>query len=429
MSPSPEPCLLDALPDWLEDRLRRAGRLATMLRLNIYLVGGIVRDLLLGIPNTDVDIVVEGDAIRFALRLARLYKASVKRHTRFGTATLTFPDGTKMDVAGARAERYDAPAALPVVEPSILRYDLKRRDFTINAIAVRLNTEQFGEIVDVFDGQGDLERGRIRILHPRSFIDDPTRLFRAARLEQRLGFKIEEDTERLFHKAVKDGMLDRLSGHRILDQLRLVCEEPAPWPTVERLDALGVFQALHPLLTGTAATKHAFFAVQTWLQSPARHEIANIEPWVLNFVALFSPYAPPVIESMLKRLHPNNRTQDALRAVPVMRRIAKTLAATTRHAASEVYRLLSPVPVDTVLFFGITSDDAAVRTYCRDYLTRLRHIRLSIDGRTLHALGVPQGPAYKRILEAVLYAKLNGEVQNAREERQKAEEIWRSIHE
>lgn len=418
--------LLDSLPGWLRERLLHAGHLADVLHVPLYLVGGIVRDLLLHLPNTDVDIVVEGDGIRYAVKLARVYGATIKRHTRFGTATLSFPDGTKLDVATARAERYDAPAALPVVKPSILRHDLQRRDFTMNAMAVRLNTGKFGNMVDPYDGRGDLERRSIRILHPQSFIDDPTRLFRAVRLEQRLGFTLEASTERLFRQAVASRMIDRLSGFRLLEQLRLICEEPDPWPIVSRIDKLVGLQAIAPNLAATPDVKTAFDLIKQWRDSPERHGNHHTPHWWLYLLGLAAPCDDETINNFVNRLRPQAHVAASLRKLSTMHRIEQHIVDGTITSPSDLYHHIHIIPLETVLFFVIASRHEVVRQQCRAYYFHLRHMRLAINGKTLHSLNIPEGPIYRQILNAVFRAKLDGFVSSEQEEQQKALELWQT---
>ena len=176
---------------------------------NAYVAGGFVRDLLLQVKNTDIDIVIEGDGIRFAKTLAEQRHGIVHPHEKFGTATVIFPDQTRIDVATARLEYYEHPAAMPTVELSSIKLDLYRRDFTINAMAIHLNPDRFGTLVDYFNCQNDLKERRIQVLHNLSFVEDPTRIFRAIRFEGRLDFTITRHTEKLIKNTVQMNLFDR----------------------------------------------------------------------------------------------------------------------------------------------------------------------------------------------------------------------------
>jgi tRNA nucleotidyltransferase (CCA-adding enzyme) len=224
--------------------LHEAGYLASETGFHAWAVGGMVRDLLLGIGNFDLDIVIEGDGILFAQSLAGRLHAKVTSHERFGTATITFPDRLRVDVATARTEIYERPAVLPRVTPGSIRDDMARRDFTINALAVSLMPDEFGRLLDIFHGVRDLRERHIRVLHDCSFIDDPTRIFRAVRFETRLGFRIVRSTEQLIAEALYRSILTKLEDYRIAAELRLILEEPDPAGPLKRLADLGVIEGL-----------------------------------------------------------------------------------------------------------------------------------------------------------------------------------------
>lgn len=231
----------------LQGTLHAAGSLAADMGCCAYAVGGMVRDLLLGRETFDLDIVVEGEGIRFARNLAGRLGARVKGYERFGTATITLPTGARVDVATARTEVYDAPAALPRVTPGSIRDDLFRRDFTINAMALSLAPGEFGRLLDEFGGVRDIRDRRIRVLHERSFVDDPTRIFRAVRFETRLGFRIAAADERRIREALSLSLLGKLEEYRIAAELRLILREPDPLRPLLRLAQLGVLEALEDL--------------------------------------------------------------------------------------------------------------------------------------------------------------------------------------
>lgn len=227
--------------------LHEAGLLAAEMGFCAYAVGGMVRDLLLDRSHFDLDIVVEGEGIRFARALAGRLRARVKGYERFGTATITLPDSARVDVATARTEIYDEPAMLPRVTPGSIRDDLFRRDFTINAMALSLAPEGFGRLLDEFGGVGDIRGRRIRVLHERSFVDDPTRIFRAVRFEARLGFRIVAADEKRIGEALSRSLLGRLEEYRIAAELRLILREPDPARPLQRLAQLGALAALEGL--------------------------------------------------------------------------------------------------------------------------------------------------------------------------------------
>ncbi|MCD6486932.1 MAG: CCA tRNA nucleotidyltransferase [Syntrophobacterales bacterium] len=236
--------LLDQFPSRILNLLRDAGICAEEMGFCAYAVGGLVRDLFLRRDNLDIDVVIEGDGITFASGFSVNHNARLLIYKKFGTANLVFPNGLKVDVATARTETYERPAALPLVVPGSINDDMFRRDFSINTLAVSLNPDRFGKLLDLFQARNDIKKRLIRVLHERSFIDDPTRIFRAVRFEKRFGFRIESITEKLIRDAVCAGLIERLSGHRISSELRLILKEENPLLPVRRLDELGVLSSV-----------------------------------------------------------------------------------------------------------------------------------------------------------------------------------------
>lgn len=218
--------------------VRHVGHVSNRLGYRAFLVGGIVRDLLLGIKNLDLDIVIEGDAIKVGEELKDKLGGGIKVHKKFGTCKVTTEKGLKIDLATARKEVYEKPAALPTVEYSLLEDDLIRRDFTINAMAVSLNEDDFGDLVDLFGGEQDLKDGRIRILHDASFIDDPTRIFRAMRFEYRLKFSIDKHTKDLIAEAVKKKMLEKIGDYRTQNEMDLIMKEKEPLEILNKMEKI-----------------------------------------------------------------------------------------------------------------------------------------------------------------------------------------------
>ena len=231
------------LPLDILNLLRDSGVCAEEMGFEAYAVGGLVRDLFLFRDNLDVDVVIEGDGIAFASRFSVGHGACLLTYEKFGTANIVLPDGLKIDVATARTETYERPAALPLVTPGSIRDDMSRRDFSINTLAVGLNPGRFGDLLDFFHARNDIKNKLIRVLHDRSFIDDPTRIFRAVRFEKRFGFRIDSVTEKLIGDAVSAGLVERLSGYRISSELKIILKEENPLPPVRRLDELGVLSA------------------------------------------------------------------------------------------------------------------------------------------------------------------------------------------
>jgi tRNA nucleotidyltransferase (CCA-adding enzyme) len=234
---------LHKLPQEIKDLIYLASNIATENNMPVYLVGGFVRDLLLEVKNLDLDFVIEGDGIKFAEDLATILKARLIRHRRFGTATIVLNPvrvitsfsrlpivsrGVKIDIATARRETYPRPASLPLVTRGTLEDDLARRDFSVNAMAISITKKDFGKLVDFFCGKDDLQHKKVRILHSLSFIDDPTRMLRAIRFEQRYNFKIEPHTLKLLKVAAAIKMLEKVQPQRLRDELILILKEAHP---------------------------------------------------------------------------------------------------------------------------------------------------------------------------------------------------------
>ena len=241
--------------------------LAQELGFKIYAVGGFVRDILLARPNLDIDLVVEGDGIRFARELAKVRQGRVKEHQKFKTAVVVFPDGQRIDVATARLEYYEYPTALPTVELSSIKLDLYRRDFTINALALNLTPGHFGQLMDFFGAQRDIKEKVIRVLHSLSFVEDPTRILRAVRFEQRFSFRIDGQTLKLIKNAVQLNLFAKLTGIRLAHELQIILGEENVLENLNRLQDLKLLAAIHPQLNQDAERLRVLMElhkVHTW---------------------------------------------------------------------------------------------------------------------------------------------------------------------
>lgn len=373
-----------------------------------FLVGGAVRDLLLGASALDIDVAVEGDAEALACHLAARLDGEVRAHSRFGTATV-IAAGLHVDVAATRRERYAAPGALPDVEPAELAEDLDRRDFTINALALTLADGEPGALVDRHGGQADLAAGIVRVLHPASFVDDPTRLLRALRYAARLGFELDGETESLAREAMANGAIATVSGPRIRDELLdLLAEEAAP-RAVGAMRDLGLDLALHPALGADP-------------ELVASAQLGAIEtgaaPALAALAALCLP-APDDLEPWVDRLGLTVAPRDAvLRAARSAPQLAQRLVAELRP--SELYALLAPEPPEALaLALALRAPAEPVL----DFVSRLRGVRLEITGDDLRAAGVPESPALGAALERTLARKLDGELAGRDDELRAALEV------
>lgn len=407
--------------------LETAGRLADEMRVPAFVVGGLVRDLLLGTGTFDLDLVVEGDGIAFAQAFAREIGGQVTAHARFGTATVMLEDGPKIDIATARKESYAQPAALPLVVPASIQDDLLRRDFTINALAIRINTQRIGEIVDVCAGYGDIAAAHIRILHSRSLLDDPTRIFRAVRFEQRLGFRMDRPTLAFLRDAIATGVIGQLSGHRLSEELKRMFSERHSRRAIARMGELGILHAIHPKLAWSPKLEGMLKGIKS---AVAWHERSlpkqKLEVWLLYVMALLEGLPPKSVADILKRLTLPKHEAEAIRAGhaharAVLRRLAKRPA----PKPSDTYRALAGFVEETVVFLLASAKAESVKRLIRAYVITYRHVKPSLTGASLKSLGLKSGPQFKKILDRLLDARLNGDVNSDVEERELAKKLAR----
>jgi tRNA nucleotidyltransferase (CCA-adding enzyme) len=394
------------LPDKLLALVKAAGELAAERGERLYLVGGVVRDIFMGRPNLDLDLVVEGDALSLARQLAKSQKGKVLTHARFGTATLK-KDEISVDLATARSETYAEPGALPTVKPGTIRDDLLRRDFTVNAMAVSLNPDSFGELVDPYGGKADLDRGLIRALHQRSFKDDPTRIWRAIRFEQRLGFRMEFDTEVMMRRDVT--MMVRVSGDRLRHELERVLEEDYPEKSIYRAGRVGALQQLQPSLEADAWLVRRFGLARQWSGGSKPEPVIYLAllAWRLNEVEL---------KAFIERLKFGGETARVLRDISGIKRAIPSLVA-QELKPSEIYYLLERYRPQAIQAAMLVMDYGLVRQRLELYLSTLRFVKPALTGDDLKKMGVPEGRRLGWMLKKLKEARLDGEVKTRQGER------------
>jgi len=412
--------LNERLPKDIISLLHLAGQVGQDLNVEVYAVGGFVRDMLLGIPNDDIDLVVEGDGVVFAHNLGKRLGARVRPHLKFRTAVLILPSGQKIDVATARLEYYEYPAALPIVELSSLKMDLYRRDFSINTLAVHLCPPHFGRLVDFFGGQQDIKDGIVRVLHSLSFVEDPTRIIRAIRFEQRFQFKIGGQTERLIKNAVRLNIFQKLSGARIRHELRLLTEDSAPLAALIRMRDLGLLQEVHPLLH-FPPTKEALLAeiekIITWYKLLFREETPDI--WIVYFLGLVSGFDAQQVHALTSRLQfPPKRVELVASTRRQLRHVAMQLAQWAKNEGSpaDLVDILSPLSLEGLLYSMAKQRKQDQKKAISHYLTHLQDVRIAVTGGDIMRLGMEPGPRYATILRAVKRAVLNGDVRTREEQ-------------
>ena len=408
----------------------------------LYIVGGFVRDLLLERPSLDFDLVVEGDAIALAQILRQKHGGRVTSHARFGTAKWFLDkqliskrvnqqigksakeQPSKIDLITARTEFYTHPTALPTVERGSIKLDLHRRDFTINTLALRLDGRHFGELHDYWGGYADLRQGQIRVLHSLSFVDDPTRMLRAVRFEQRFGFQIEARTLELLHAANEpstdsgQGLLDRVSGDRIRHELETILFEPNAPAMLDRLYELGLLTAIHKNLPWDRWIRAKITSI---LQDEPDHEWGLDANWrgiplsrALAYTLWLIRTSVDCIRSITRRL---KFPADLETAILAAGRLWTDLPMLDTAAPSAIVVRLDNLPILTIYAAYQATDDTTQREMLYNYVVRWQHIRPTSTGHDLLAIDMAPGPIYGEILTTLRAAWLDGEVKSREEEK------------
>lgn len=397
--------------------LRHIGRLANSSGYTAFVVGGLVRDLLLGRRNLDLDIVIEGSAIDFGKILAKDLGGTLVIHKKFGTSTVFLKDRMKIDLATARKEAYERPAALPTVEFSSLKNDLIRRDFTINAMAVSLNKGNFGQLIDFFNGEEDLARGRIRALHDKSFIDDPTRIFRAVRFETRFGFAIEKNTEELILGAVEEDMIERLEPQRLRDEIMLMLREENALKALKRMAELHELRFIHHSLKLDRDMIDLYASIDgvcAWYSSLGKRPV---DKWLIYLMALLDQLKYKDVSLICDRFvfcgSDRTRVLSYKKNAP---RAAKALSAGKRLAPSAIYRILNELSYEEILLMMAKAGSTNVVGRARDFIEKYNEVRIAVKGDDLKVLGLKPGPKFKKILSNILYKKIDGELRTKSDE-------------
>jgi tRNA nucleotidyltransferase (CCA-adding enzyme) len=406
--------LKERLPRRVITLLKDFGHVADMMGYQAFLVGGLVRDIFLKRDNLDVDVVIEGDGIKFAQEFASHHHVRIRSHKKFGTVVMIFPDGFKVDVATARIEYYDFPAAPPSVEMSSLKMDLYRRDFTINTLAVKLNKRDYGMLVDYFGAQRDIREKVIRVLHNLSFVEDPTRVLRAIRFEQRFGFKIGKLTLSLMKNAVAIDCFKGLSGKRLFLELKLLLMEPEPIKAIERMDEFGLLQVLSQAIEFTPELKNLLEdsrGVLSWFDLLYLEE--PYDPWKVYFLGLTSFLDARALQAMAERMQMGDG--QGRRMITQRLDVGAVLDQLYKfHGKSNyaLYKLLSQYDTEILLYMMARANNRTIKRLVSHYFTKLKGTRRVLRGKDLKAMGFPPGPLFKEILDALLEARLNGEVAN-----------------
>jgi tRNA nucleotidyltransferase (CCA-adding enzyme) len=410
--------LVERLSDETVELLKAVGKVADSLGFNAYAVGGFVRDIFLYQETLDIDVVIEGDGIAFAKAFTASVGGRVRAHEAFRTAVVVLPNGRKIDVATARLEYYESPAALPTVETGPIKLDLYRRDFTINTLAVKLNPDGFGTLIDFFGAQKDLKHKVIRVLHNLSFVEDPTRVFRAVRFEQRFGFKIGKLTSGLIENAVRMDFFRELGGRRLFSELRQILDEDKPLMALRRINEYDLLKMIHPKIVYNASLESLLGSVEkvlTWynllfLEEPCRG-------WMVYLLALLRSLDQEAAGALCDRLELTDRHRKILIAEKASgEEFLKWMALAHVYKASDVYKRLRPLHPETLLYIMASSTREPVKRAISKYITQLRSASTLLTGNDLKEMGFEPGPVYREILSGLLDARLNGEVKTRTDE-------------
>jgi tRNA nucleotidyltransferase (CCA-adding enzyme) len=389
------------LPVELVGFMNVAGEMAQSQGQSLYLVGGVVRDLLLGRTNLDLDLVIEGNAIELAQKLNEMKQGKMITYYRFGTAKLQW-DKWHIDLATARSETYVKPGALPRVKSSSLSSDLFRRDFTINTMAIHLNPDHYGKLIDQHGGIIDLENRLLRALHEKSFIDDATRIWRGLRYEQRLDFQLEKNTLQLLTRDIP--MLDTISGDRIRYELECILKEERPEKVLHRAEELNVLHVLDPWLKGNGWLAEKF-------QQARQVSSPNLPPFGVYLSLLVYRLNKEATKRLISRLR---LSKSATRTLEDTMAIKNKLRALVNPALnpSGIYRLLHGYSPSAIMANSLASDSDIARQRMQLFLNKLRYVKPALNGDKLIRMGVSLGPHIKEILQLLHEARLDSRISN-----------------
>lgn len=409
---------LEKLPKETSSIIRLASDMASRGNISAYLVGGFVRDLILGIKNLDLDIVVEGDGIKFAQDLASLLNARVIRHSRFGTATILIKHNQKVDITSARKESYPEPASLPLVARGTLEDDLGRRDFTINAMAISITGTNSGKLIDFFGGEADLKNKKIRILHNLSFIDDPTRILRAIRFEQRYNFKIEPQTLVRLKEAARLEMLEKVGPQRLRDELILILKEEHPIKPIKRIDNLVGFNFISRDIALSGRTYKLLRSIEAQIKrfKKTYHQRREIDTWLIYLMGLLDNLSINEVKNICEKFVFRKGEGKRILSYKNINRKFISEFSQNKIKPSRIFILLEPLSYEVIILLKTKYKNRNICKHVDDFLEIYNGMRLLISGEDLHKLGVVPGPYYQEVFAQVLKAKLEGLVKTKAEE-------------
>jgi len=409
--------MLERLPKRIYNLLKFIGKIGDEAEYNTFVVGGFVRDLMLDRENLDIDIVVEGNEEYFARVFAKAKRGKVKIHEQFNTAVVTLPNGLKIDIALARTETYERPGALPTVDIGSIDDDLKRRDFTINAMAIRLNEKGFGDLIDPLHGESDLEKGIIRVIHDKSFQDDPTRIFRAIRYEQRYDFRLDKHTEKLLKTAVKNDFLSTITKQRLRNEILLILDEENFIEMINRMKQFDLLKYIHPKISLSSKIIKLLIKISglSLFQSvPLLTDNASFDTTLLKLMAIFDGLNEEEAKEASENLALTKEYTEAIIASKTKLSNALKAISDKSITPSGIYKALNGLPTQTLFFgaFKAFDEDTILKMFIYSLMENEKPL---ITGKDLKELGYPEGSQYGEILEDVFYAQLDEKVMTKQE--------------
>ncbi|WP_457568136.1 CBS domain-containing protein [Desulfurobacterium sp.] len=405
--------LRERLPESVYGLLKTAGEVAVEEGVNAYVIGGFVRDLIIGRKNLDVDIVVEGDATKLAKAFARKTGGKVHVFDRFKTATVTLPDGFKMDFASARTEVYRAPGALPEVDTAPLKKDLFRRDFTINTLAVKLNGREFGKLIDFFNGLKDIKEKKIRVLHALSFVEDPTRILRALRFAVRYRFDIGKHTEKLLRIAVQKNLFKTVEGKRVYLELKHIFEEENPLRIVNRMEGYGILKAFSSRFVWNKKKRDFFERIRkiiNWHRLTFSRSRVNYSS--LYFAAFFENLPVEEIDRLLGDFSVPSDEAGLIKSLIYRGKQLTVKLERKKFTNSELFELLRREKDEMILYVAAKTTDDELKHRLLRYLKEWRNLKLAITGDDLKEMGLTPGPVFSELLTELKHRVLDGMVEN-----------------
>lgn len=406
--------------------LKSVSTLSRSLNYKVYLVGGVARDLVLKKKVFDLDMVVEGDAIKLATKLAKQLKGEFRRHHSFGTATVSW-QGHKIDFVRARSESYAHWGALPKVKPAHLAEDLLRRDFTINAMAISLNRSDYGKLIDLYGGLPDLKKGFIRILYDQSFLEDPTRILRAIRFQQRFKFRFQPQTLKLLKAALRKKALNLVNPHRLRNELILILKESKPYGYIKRLNQLEKFSFVDKGLRLKGKDFKLLLAIEKTLEHYQRNfkKPRQLEAWTIYLAGILVNFSLKKIKVILHNF--GFKKGERIIVISIKKDLAKIKKLDSKLKSKAIHQILDQYSLEAILFFYAYYPKIKLRKNIEYFLNELIHSRIQLKGRDLKELGFAPPVLYGKILKTLSYAKFSKSLNTKDDEVKEARRIFKRL--